>query len=127
MKSALITHSLSFVIAFSTTSCILFSPSHRPSSENPQAMLEWGIKEFNAGTVSEAKVTLESVIEATAARELAEIRAVAHFYLAAVAWDFEETAATDLHLRQCLNLRPNYQPDWTFLSSGLRQRYETLR
>ncbi|MCZ6682012.1 MAG: hypothetical protein O7B26_02440, partial [Planctomycetota bacterium] len=79
MKSALITHTLSLVIAFSTTSCILFSPSHRPSSENPEAMLEWGIKEFNAGTVSEARVTLDSVSEATAARELAEIRAGAQF------------------------------------------------
>jgi len=127
MKSAIITHSLLFVVAFSMTSCILFRPSHRPSSDNPRKMLEWGIKEFNAGTTLEARVTLESVIEATEARELAELRAVAHFYLAAVAWDFEETTQTDLHLRQCLNLRPNYQPDWTFLSSGLRQRFENLR
>jgi Tfp pilus assembly protein PilF len=130
MKTTTALTSLALLVALaavSATGCQVQLSSHRPSSADSRTLLDRGIKEYNAGKGTEAKATLESVVERTRSRELAETRAVAHFYLAAVAWDFGEKAKTDEHLRECLSLRPNYQPNWTYFAPGLRQRYEALR
>ncbi len=93
----------------------------------PDELLAAAIREYNAGKPTDAKKTLEQALEATRADELAETRAVVHFHLAAVAYDFGELRQTDKHLRECLKLRPYYAPDWKYFAPGLRKRYEDLK
>ncbi len=123
MKSALIALALPLVL----TSCTALGATHRPVSKNPNDQLDWAIDQFNAGHTANAKESLESVIDSIPGPELAETRAVAHFYLGAVFWDLGETRSASRHLRRCLSLRPNYQPDWKYFAPSLRKRYEALQ
>ena len=134
---------LSSVVAFSISACSLVTGSRfgsaesvtfeadpgspqTPAAEDARALLVSGINAYNDGNTTEAKKTLESVLATTEHQNLPRVRAVAHFYLAAVAWDFGDKRETNEHLRQCRFLQPGYEPDWTFLAPSLRKRYEAL-
>ncbi len=135
MRSVLARVTLSALVAGFVAGCSFGSstPSQRPAlsgdstSSDPKERLASGINAYNDGNPTGAKKTLESVLELTKDQNLPDIRAAAHFYLAAVAWDFGSKKKTDGHLRQCRSVQPDYQPDWTFFAPGLRKRYEALQ
>ena len=104
--------------------------------------LRAGIKAYNDGRIAEARERLESALRETkgssraapgstggvARSGLTRIRAEAHFYLAAVAWDLGESDRTTYHLGLCRHVDPSYEPaDWTCISPGLRKRFESLK
>jgi hypothetical protein len=89
--------------------------------------LHGGIAAYNAGDVFGARRAMEEVLAETKDTELAFIRAAGHFYLAAVAWDLGEEEGTRLHLDRCRRADPGYEPDWTFISPGLRRRFESAQ
>jgi len=101
-----------------------------------------GIKAYNDGRIAEAREHLGSALRETrgssraapgstggvARSGLVRIRAEAHFYLAAVAWDLGEKDRITYHLKLCRHVDPSYEPsDWTCISPGLRKRFESLK
>ena len=106
--------------------------------------LKAGIRAYNEGRIAEAREHLQSALRETrgtsraapgstggAGRsDLIRIRAEAHFYLAAVAWDLGESeiVLTMYHLKLCRHVDPSYEPaDWACISPGLRKRFEALK
>jgi hypothetical protein len=87
--------------------------------------LHEGIAAYNVGDVLGARRAMEEVLRETRGTELAFIRAAAHFYLAAVAWDLGEEEGTLFHLGHCRRTDSGYEADWTFISPGLRRRFES--
>ncbi len=143
MKSTLALVTLSIVVAFSTSGCSAVTESRfrsagsarfeappgspqTPAAEDARTLLVAGINAYNDGNTTKARKTLKSVLATTEHQNLPRVRAVAHFYLAAVAWDYGNKRETDEHLQQCRFLQPGYEPDWTFLAPSLRKRYEAL-
>ena len=90
-------------------------------------LLEQGIKAYNDGRIKRARTCFETVWRQTKDNALSYIRAAAHFYLAAVAWDLGDKDKTKYHLDLCRHTDPTYEPDWTFLSPRLRKRFESLK
>jgi len=125
MKS--ITVTLCVVATLLASACALQRPGiGRPDGNEPDKLIQWGIASYNSGNIDEAKTTMEKVLELTKGKNLPRFGAEANFYLAAVAWDYGKTRVTDHHLRECLSIQQDYQPDWTFCSPGLRKRFEAL-
>ena len=89
--------------------------------------LQAGIRAYNQGKIVKAQEYLESVLKETKDSSLAYIRAGAHFYLAAIAWDMGQREKTSFRLKLCHHADPGYAPDWTFISPGLRRRFESLK
>ena len=131
MKPALIVLSILFLGTASGCGMLSEPDEARPRGIETKSLsvseqLDWAIVEFNAGRTGPAKKTLELVVEA-ASRSAPETQAVAHFYLAAVYWDLGAAGMANRHLKQCVSLRPDYQPDWKFIAPSLRKRYEALQ
>lgn len=105
-----------------------YSPERARESLRRRAgrLLQQGISEYNDGRNARAREHLESVLKETKDSPLAYIRAAAHFYLAAVAWDLGDGDRTSYHLKLCRHIDPAYEPDWTFISPSLRERFESL-
>lgn len=116
------------------------SPAVR--SRRAEKALRAGIRAYNDGKIAEARERLQSALSEARATSRAEpgssggaarsgltrIRAEAHFYLAAVAWDLGEKDRITYHLRLCRHVDPSYEPaDWTCISPGLRKRFESLK
>lgn len=89
--------------------------------------LQAGIAAYNDGRIDGAREHLESVLSETEQSPLGYIRAAAHFYLAAVAWDLGEADKTTHHLERCRRSDPAYEPNWIFISPSLRERFDDLR
>ena len=109
-------------------SCSLMSPwrsSRTIAPDDVPGLVEAGIEAYNNGDIAAAKSHLEAALRSPRAKSLKNTRAQVHFYLAAVAWDVGNERKTDDHLRQCLSLQPQFEPDWTFFAPGLRKRYES--
>ena len=90
-------------------------------------LLKQGVKAYNHGRNARAGESLESALKETRDSPLAYIRAAAHFYLAALAWDLGDRDRTSYHLKLCRHADPAYRPDWTFISPSLREQFESLR
>lgn len=93
---------------------------------NAGKLLELGIRAYNEGRNSRAREGLEMILKDTRDSPLAFIRAAAHFYLAALAWDLGDDDRTSYHLKLCRHTDPGYRPDWTFISPSLREKFESL-
>ena len=107
------------------------APSPRETRERLRRdagrMLKQGIRAYNEGRNARARESLESVLKETKDSPLAYIRAAAHFYLAALAWDLGDRERTTYHLKLCRHADPAYEPDWTFISPSLRVQFESSR
>ncbi len=122
------------LIAFLAGGCLPAGPAEHPSEEVGRRLrrrigkvLEAGIRAYNDGKIVRAREQLESVLRGTKDSSLAYIRAAAHFYLAAVAWDLGEKDRTTHHLKLCRHVDPAYAPDWTFISPGLREHFGSFK
>jgi Tfp pilus assembly protein PilF len=125
MKSTMAT--LSVLVALLVSGCAFLHPEpEKPTNNNPNDLLQWGIVSYNSGNIDEAKTTLTKVLKLTKGRNAPNIRAEAHLYLAAVAWDLGQEDVTDRYLRECRSINPHFKPDWTFFSPSLRKRFEAL-
>jgi len=125
MKPTMVT--LSVLVALLASGCAFLQPKpEKPTSNNPNELLQWGIVSYNSGNIDEAKTSLEKVVKLTKGRNAPNIRAEAHLYLAAVAWDLGQEDATDRYLSECRSINPHFKPDWTFFSPSLRKRFESL-
>ncbi len=132
--------------ALLASGCHLFLYTRSPASirevpAEPMPLLRAGIASYNDGKPRQARAFLQSAIERTETMgaeatgitrdiDLAiadSIRAAAHFYLAAAAWDLGDSRLVDHHLRQCRAFKPDYEPDWKFIAPQIRTRFDDLR
>ncbi len=103
----------------------------RALSRRAGALLRRAVAEYNRCRPAEARGLLAAVLAeaegASAGGEFARIRAKAHFYLGAGAWDMGEAATTDSHFAASRRIDPAFEPDWKYISPGLRGRYEAAQ